>query len=102
VSARCAFPGLLAVLLCTGCANYYSYRTGANAPAALTVREWRHFPAWGLGEPQRFDVEAACAGRELIEFGSYVSVLNWLPTALTIGFYAPATVYAVCAAKPER
>lgn len=81
-----------------GCANHYVYRTGIEASGPRrTVTEWRHFIAWGLSDERRLNLESVCEDGAVLEFGSYVSVQNWPLAVLSVGFYSPRTVYAICA-----
>lgn len=86
---------ILALAGATGC-FHYRFVTGGD-PGTERVQEWQHI--WGFGGvPGRpFDLERACAGGEVAEFGSYVSFSNALATLATLSFYAPRTAYAVCA-----
>ena len=88
---------LIALVLsgATGCAYQYKFTTGAIA-SGEGVAEWRHTAAWGYTETAPFDLDEACP-KGVAEFGSYVSVLNWLPALITLGAYTPRTVYADCA-----
>ena len=81
----------------SGCAYRYAFVTEL-APATERVSEWRHIGLWGWVSDEPFDLGKACP-TGVSEFGSYVSFLNWLPTLVTAGIYAPRTVYAHCAVE---
>ena len=96
--ARRLYSTLLLLLILlggTGCAYHYKHVTGLPPNSeGRTVTEWRHIGLWGLVEEDPFDLEKACP-EGVAEFGSYVSLPNWLCRLVTIGLYSPRTVYAI-------
>ena len=101
---RCVAIGLglcLGLTASTGC-YHYKFTTGME-PAGTQgwqtqqTEEWQHIWAFGYVPDEPFDLESACGGGEVAEFGSYVSLTNSLATLATLTFYSPKTAYAVCA-----
>jgi hypothetical protein len=83
------------LLLSTACAYRYRFDTGRTS-SGERVSEWRHTGIWGWIPASPFDLEAACPDG-VARFGSHINFLNWLPGFLTLGLYAPRTVWAECA-----
>jgi hypothetical protein len=84
------------LLVWTGCAYRYQFNTGLP-PSGVRVQEWRHIYVWGWVDAAPFDLEQACPSG-VSRYGSYINFGNWLPAFLTLGLYAPRTVFAECAA----
>ena len=100
---KLALIGCLALSGVTGCgfkAYRYEFHTGL-APSETRVTEVQHQALYGWISNNVFDLEQACpAGTS--EFGSYISVGNWLPALFTAGLYTPRTAYAICANNAEE
>ena len=96
----CRAAWLGALLLLTACAHQYAYRVAPAGDARVrTVRAPVHFFFWGLGEARSVELEEMCDRARIFEFGSYMSVVNWLGVVVTLGVYSPRTAYAVCQAS---
>ena len=95
MSTRCVALACLVLVGWTGCAYRYQFNTGLP-PSGERVQEWRHIYVWGWVEPDPVDLERACPSG-VARFGSYINFGNWLPAFLTLGLYAPRTVFVECA-----
>ncbi len=93
--AGVAWLASLALAAATGC-YHYRFTTGSEA-GSRRVQQWQHIWGFGGAPGPPFDLEKACGGGEVAEFGSYVSAGNVLAALGTLSFYAPRTAYAVCA-----
>jgi hypothetical protein len=60
--------------------------------------KWNHFFIFGLVGEENLDVRQFCADGRVAEVNTQETFLNGLVTLLTIGIYAPRTVYVTCAA----
>ena len=85
---------LTLTLVGSGCAYNYTFKTGKSGDLDRTVSEWKNMGLFGYLSPDPFDLEAACP-EGVAEFGSYVSLPNWICAFLTVGLYTPRTTYAV-------
>jgi len=79
----------------SGCAYRYQFNTGLP-PSGERVQEWRHIGLWGWIGAEPFDLDKACP-MGVSRYGSYINFANWLPAFITVGLYAPRTVFAECA-----
>jgi hypothetical protein len=98
MSLRRAALALGLCLALSGPVGCHPYRfTTGSAAGTQRVQEWQHIYGFGGAPGAPFDLERACGGAGVAEFGSYVSWVNALVTLGTLTFYAPRTAYAVCA-----
>jgi hypothetical protein len=87
----------LSLLATSGCAYKYTFRTGEPPAKEKTYTEWKHIGLWGWISSSPVNLDKACP-EGVAEFGSYVSLPNWVCAVITAGLYSPRTAYAVPAA----
>jgi len=100
---RCACFALLAaalLLIEQSCAYRYTYTTGLPE-SATTITAWKHHWVWGWVNPGCTVDLKKMSPTGVARFGSYESFGNWLCALVTIGFYAPETVYVVPPLVPQ-
>jgi hypothetical protein len=83
------------VIQLIGCAYSYDFKTGRTA-SGHRESVWIHQGLYGHLSDNEVDLEALCPGG-VAEFGSKITVFNWLPALMTIGMYTPRTAWAICA-----
>jgi len=93
--ARIVCLSLIVLTYGSGCAYRYQFNTGLP-PSGERVQEWRHIGLWGWIEAAPVDLDQACPSG-VSRFGSYINFANWFPAFITVGLYAPRTVFVECA-----
>jgi hypothetical protein len=61
--------------------------------------KWSHFFLWGLVGEETLDVHEFCPDGRIAEVQTQANFWNGLVRLVTIGIYAPRTVYVTCAAS---
>lgn len=85
---------LVVALLAFGACHRVTYTT--NLPRGETTEAWNHFFVLGLFGHAEIDAKKICPG-DVAQITAYQHVTHILLTTITIGIYAPRSVYVTCA-----
>jgi hypothetical protein len=90
--------GLLLCAFALGGCYRATFISNPQAVRGVEHDKWNHFFIFGLVGEAELDVRQFCPDGRVAELQTQETFLNGLVGLLTIGIYAPRTVYVTCAA----
>jgi len=90
--------GLLLCAIALGGCYRATFISNPQVVRGVEHDQWNHFFIFGLVGETNLDVRQFCSDGRVAEVQTQETFLNGLVGLLTIGIYAPRTVYVTCAA----